>query len=95
MMTFHSRTWVALLAALWLAACSTTRVDPPAPVAPAATQFKEAGPWQPAATTEALPDDWWWTIFKDPVLDDLVSRLVVGNESLKSLVAARPADKVG
>ncbi len=32
------------------------------------------------------PDD-WWKLFKDPVLDDLERRLVIGNENLKAAVA--------
>ena len=71
-----------------LGACAITRVEPPAPVL-AAPQFKESGLWQKAtaAGPDAVPDA-WWTLFKDPVLDDLQQRLVVGNENLKSLAAA-------
>ena len=69
-----------------LAACAVTRVAPPAPVS-APAQFKEAGPWQRATGAAApVPDD-WWTLFKDPVLDDLQRRLVIGNENLKAAVA--------
>jgi len=71
---------------LLLAACAVTRVDPPPPATPAA-QYKEAGDWQRARAVEPVPDD-WWTLFKDPVLDDLQHRLVIGNETLKSAVAA-------
>jgi NodT family efflux transporter outer membrane factor (OMF) lipoprotein len=84
----HSLRLLALLptaAVLLLAACAITRVEPPAPEVPAA-QFKEAGDWQRAAADGAMPDD-WWTLFKDPVLDDLQRRLVVGNENLKASIA--------
>lgn len=33
-----------------------------------------------------MPDD-WWKLFNDPVLDDLESRLVLGNENLKAAIA--------
>ena len=71
-----------------LGACAITRVEPPAPVLGPA-QFKESGLWQKATTAGpvAVPDE-WWTLFKDPVLDELERRLVVGNENLKSLAAA-------
>ncbi len=75
-----------LLAVLLLSACASTRVQPPAPVVPAA-QFKEAGNWQRAPAMEPVPDD-WWTLFQDPVLDDLQQRLAAGNEGLKSALAA-------
>ena len=44
------------------------------------------GAWQRAATESAVPDP-WWTLFKDPVLDDLEARLVIGNENLKAAMA--------
>mgnify|MGYP002040192850 FL=1 len=71
---------------LLLAACASAPV-PPA-TAPAPAQFKEAGLWQEGSASNAatIPDD-WWTLFQDPVLNDLEARLVVGNENLKSLVA--------
>ena len=79
-------TLASITAAMLLAACATTRVEPPPPVSPP-PQFKEAGGWQHAPTTEPVPDA-WWTLFQDPVLDDLQGRLVIGNETLKSSIAA-------
>ena len=75
-----------LSAALLLVACATARVEPPAP-ATAAAQFKESSPWQRAVADAPVPDA-WWTLFNDPVLNDLQTRLVIGNETLKSSVAA-------
>lgn len=78
-------TALALATALALSACAVTRVASPAPVqAPA--QFKEDGLWQHARPQQAVPDD-WWTLFDDPVLDDLQQRLVIGNENLKIYAA--------
>ncbi len=78
----------ALLAlTLLMSGCAVTRVDPPAPVqAPA--QFKEDGLWKKAqpAAAEPVPEQ-WWTLFDDPVLNDLQHRLVIGNENLKAAVA--------
>ena len=68
-----------------LAGCALTPPELPAPVtAPAA--FKEAGPWQRAAAQTPVPDA-WWTLFQDPVLDDLEGRLVIGNQNLRAIVA--------
>ncbi len=75
-------------ALLLLGGCAITKVDPPAP-APAPVSFKEVGLWQhgaPATAATATPDA-WWTMFNDPVLDDLEARLVIGNENLKAAVA--------
>ena len=72
---------------LLMSGCAVTRVDPPAPVqAPA--QFKEDGLWKKAqpAAAEPVPEQ-WWTLFDDPVLNDLQHRLVIGNENLKAAVA--------
>jgi NodT family efflux transporter outer membrane factor (OMF) lipoprotein len=73
-------------AALLLGACATPRVEPPPPVT-ATASYLETGNWQRAAADTAVPDA-WWTLFKDPVLDDLQRHLVIGNETLKSDVAA-------
>src|SRR6186713_1941408 len=76
-----------IAATLLVAACAVTRVDPPPPVSPPVS-YKEAGLWQHAAATDApaVPDA-WWTMFGDPVLDDLERRLVIGNENLKVALA--------
>ena len=66
-----------------LGGCAVTAVAPP-PVAAAPAQFKENNYWQHAtASAPAVPDQ-WWTVFHDPVLDDLQSKLVIGNENLKT-----------
>lgn len=83
---------LVLPVAAWLTGCAVTQVSPPAPVvAPAA--FKESGPWESgrwqrsASQSPSARPQAWWTVFHDPVLDDLVSRLAVGNENLRGLAA--------
>lgn len=72
----------SLLVPMLLASCAITKVDPPAPVV-ATAQFKESGAWaQGSAAVTPVPDN-WWTLFKDPVLDDLERRLVIDNQNLK------------
>ena len=78
-------TLLLLTAGAVMAGCAVTRVDPPAPVV-AAAQYKESAGWQHAAGM-AVPDN-WWTLFNDPLLDDLQRKLVIGNENLKSSLAA-------
>jgi NodT family efflux transporter outer membrane factor (OMF) lipoprotein len=73
-----------LCLSLLLSACAITSIPAPAPD-PAPAQFKEAAPMP--ATPSALVPDSWWTVFKDPVLDDLERRVLIGNESLKTSLA--------
>jgi NodT family efflux transporter outer membrane factor (OMF) lipoprotein len=80
--------FLPLAAALLLSACAITSVAPPAVLTDPAG-YKEAGPWQRASAPAILSvPDAWWTLFKDPVLDDLQNRLIIGNETLKSSAAA-------
>ncbi|XHS79010.1 efflux transporter outer membrane subunit [Burkholderiaceae bacterium UC74_6] len=72
------------LVAAMLGGCALTHVEPPKPVT-APAQFKEAsGEWATARTERAVPDD-WWTLFNDPVLNELQAKLLIGNENLKSV----------
>lgn len=75
-----------LALALLLAGCAVTAESPPAPTA-APAQFKETGLWQQAQTSQATVPDDWWTLFSDPVLNDLQGKLVIGNENLKGALA--------
>ena len=78
------KTLLTLAVALALSACAITRVAPPPPATPPA-QFKEALPAS-QASAQPVPDA-WWTLFNDPVLNDLEQRVVIGNEPLKTSVA--------
>ncbi len=50
--------------------------------------FKEAEGWVPAAPADALERGPWWTLFGDPVLDHLQSRVEVSNQNVALAVAA-------
>jgi NodT family efflux transporter outer membrane factor (OMF) lipoprotein len=74
-------------AASVLAACASA----PAYVAPAValpTAFKEIGPWTPAAPAEAQARGDWWTVYGDPLLNDLEARAAKANPSLAASAAA-------
>lgn len=83
-----------LLPLLWLGACSVAPVAPPAPFDPP-TRFKQAAPWQrdpteagaAADTANAEVPEAWWSLYRDPVLDNLQQRLSIGSETLKIAVA--------
>ncbi|MDR3371333.1 efflux transporter outer membrane subunit [Rhodoferax sp.] len=79
---------LTLLLPILLAACATQSPKPPAAFA-APMQFKESGIWKRA---DSLPgtvevSESWWKLFHDPVLDNLQSQLLQGNQSLKSAAA--------
>ena len=72
--------------ALLLGACADTPSQRRTPI-DAGTGFKEAGLWQNAAiSADAVPDA-WWTLFRDPVLDQLQSEVSVGNANLQVSLA--------
>lgn len=76
----------ALLALGLLAACSSApRYDKPQP--DTRVQFKESAYWQQANPQDAAVPDAWWSMFNDPVLDELQAKVAVNNETLRSSVA--------
>jgi NodT family efflux transporter outer membrane factor (OMF) lipoprotein len=79
-----------LLAVALLGGCATAPRVPEADTAvDVPERFREAPPVGDAAAQAApaeIPSA-WWTLFRDPVLDQLQQRLVVGNENLKAAVA--------
>lgn len=50
--------------------------------------FKEAEGWVPAVPADALERGPWWSLFNDPVLDQLQSRVEVSNQNVALAVAA-------
>ncbi len=81
----------ALAMALLLAGCAVgPAYQVPAIDTPAG--FKESrgadGVWAPAAPVDALPRGDWWTLFNDPVLNELAGQVNVSNQSVAAAVAA-------
>src|SRR6187402_2865581 len=50
--------------------------------------YKEAEGWVPAVPADTLERGPWWSLFKDPVLDQLASRVEVSNQNVAAAVAA-------
>jgi len=79
---------IPLVAALVLAGCASADFTPTAaPAAPAA--FKEDGGARFAnvGPADAQPRGQWWTVFADPVLDDLVKRASANNTDVQQAAA--------
>jgi NodT family efflux transporter outer membrane factor (OMF) lipoprotein len=78
---------LALAAAALLAGCAVgPAYQRPATPEPAA--YKELQGWVPAAPADALERGPWWTLFKDPLLNELAGSVEVSNQNVAAAVAA-------
>ncbi|QYE35779.1 efflux transporter outer membrane subunit [Polymorphobacter sp. PAMC 29334] len=82
----NAATAAVLTALLATAACSLAPpYQPPATVAPPA--YKEVAGWTAAAPADATPRGAWWSMFADPVLDDLETRAEQASPTLAAALA--------
>ena len=51
------------------------------------TAFKEVGPWVRATPQDRLPRAQWWTLYRDPVLDALETKVGTANQTVAAAVA--------
>jgi len=58
------------------------------PDAPMATQFKEQAGWKASDPQDEVDRGAWWSIYKDPTLDDLEKQIDISNQTLKQSEAA-------
>jgi NodT family efflux transporter outer membrane factor (OMF) lipoprotein len=72
--------------AVGLSAC-TVGPDYQRPDAPVPAQYKEAG-WKVGEPLDAADRGAWWSIYKDPLLDDLIRQIDISNQNLKASEAA-------
>jgi NodT family efflux transporter outer membrane factor (OMF) lipoprotein len=86
-MTLPLRLNLIALAASLLAGCAVgptyQRPSTPEPVA-----FKEAQGWVPAAPADTLERGPWWTLFNDPLLNQLADSVEVSNQNVAAAVAS-------
>jgi NodT family efflux transporter outer membrane factor (OMF) lipoprotein len=80
----------AAMAGLSACAVGPNYVRPKLETAPA---YKEAAPakeqgWSPAQPADLSPRDDWWTLFHDPALNGLASRVSVSNQNVAAAEAA-------
>ena len=83
-----ARTVLALAGLLALGAC--TALAPSQPLdAPASARYLETPPgWMAAAPADTLTRGPWWTLFNDPVLDQLAPQVAVSNQTVAAAAAA-------
>lgn len=77
----------ALVFALLTAGCALTPPYQQPPVATPAA-FKEAQGWVPAEPADALDRGAWWTLFNDPLLNQLAASVEVSNQNVAAAAAA-------
>lgn len=77
----------AALALLLLTGACSVGPDYERPRESAPPAWKESGPWKEAAPRDAIAKGSWWTIFGDPLLNDLESRAAAANPDLRAAVA--------
>jgi NodT family efflux transporter outer membrane factor (OMF) lipoprotein len=58
------------------------------PSTPQPAAFKEAEGWVPAAPADAFERGPWWTLFNDPVLNDLAAQVETANQNVAAAVAS-------
>lgn len=78
---------IALTLALLTAGCAVGP-DYQRPATAEVSAFKEAGDWVRAAPADMLDRGPWWTLFGDPVLNELAARVEVSNQNVAIAVAA-------
>ncbi len=73
-------------AAILVSAC-TVGPDYRRPDAPVPAQYKETG-WKVGEPLDAIDRGAWWSVYKDPLLDDLQKQIDISNQNLKAAAAA-------
>ena len=79
---------LAFASLLALGAC-TALAPSQTPDAPTSARFLETPPgWMAAAPADTLSRGPWWTLFNDPVLDQLAPQVAVSNQNVAAAAAA-------
>ncbi|OYV49093.1 MAG: RND transporter, partial [Burkholderiales bacterium 21-58-4] len=77
-----------LSALAFLAAC-TVGPDYQRPSVEVPASYKEkSGEWRQATPQDEIDRGAWWSIYKDPILNDLEQQVEVSNQNLKAAEAA-------
>lgn len=78
---------IALVAALALAGCSLAPPYHRPTIAPPPGGWKTADGWRPANPSDGAIRSDWWTAYNDPLLNDLMQRAVLHNQTLAQAAA--------
>ena len=72
--------------AIVVSAC-TVGPDYQRPDAPVPAQYKETG-WKVGEPLDAIDRGVWWSVYRDPLLDELEKQIDISNQNLKAAEAA-------
>ena len=92
--------FVTAMATLWT--CTACAVGPRyvRPDTPPSAAYRESPPagWSVAQPADAVRRGDWWTVFREPALDDLEGRVAISNQNVRAAEAqyqeARAAARV-
>ena len=77
-----------LLAILPLLGACAVGPDYQRPPVETPASFKESGNWQKATPEDAINRGAWWSVYNDPILDQLEKQVDISNQNLKAAEAA-------
>lgn len=58
------------------------------PAAPTPAAYKELQGWTPARPSDDIDRGAWWSVYRDPLLDELERQIDIGNQNLRAYEAA-------
>ena len=79
--------WLAIFASCLLCACAPVGPDYVRPAATVAPSFSEMGPWSVAEPQDDVGRGDWWSVFADPVLNELENHAVQQNPDLLAVAS--------
>jgi len=80
--------WIASAAVLAALAGCSVGPNYKRPTAPVPATYKEIEGWKPSEPQAAASGTRWWTIYRDPLLDQLEAQIDISNQTLKASEAA-------
>src|SRR5262249_41816405 len=78
--------WMGVVAAAGFLSACTVGPDYQRPDASVPTHYKETG-WKVSEPSDAIDRGAWWSVYRDPVLDDLEKQIDISNQNLKAAEA--------
>jgi NodT family efflux transporter outer membrane factor (OMF) lipoprotein len=78
----------ALSVLILLSACAVGPDYQRPPVETPASYKEQSGDWRQAAPQDEIDRGAWWSVYKDPVLDDLEKQIDISNQNLKAAEAS-------
>jgi NodT family efflux transporter outer membrane factor (OMF) lipoprotein len=79
--------WKGVVAVVVVVSACTVGPDYQHPDAPVPAQYKEAG-WKVSEPLDAIDRGAWWSVYRDPLLDELEKQIDLSNQNLKAAEAA-------